>query len=314
MWEEDFKSPVSTIPPTGPDLYYTVTGSAAGATTACYLLDMHTLLLLLWFSCVSPARRAARRDPGFPEARRGDELFARRGEDPDKLDEAIDIWQAALVTHPQSPSLLMRLSRAWTMRGMRDPERRPSGLVVGREMGLRCMTSEPSVSVLVDTFGRLELRAIEQSSRTACLAWTSMAWSRWLLEHDVAGAAIDLSRVEALARRAVALRPDALQGRPLHALGVALSLPPEPLEPDLDAAEENLLQARELAPDRWQIEVDLAVLVYGPQPDRHDEFRAILGEVVAREPGTKPGAYENITAQQQARQALDEGPQPRWAL
>ena len=271
------------------------------------------MLLLLAMACVG-SRRASRRDPGFSEARRGDELYAQRGTDPAKLDAAIDLWQTALVSHPQSPSLLLRLSRAWTLRGMREPDRRPSGLVVGREMGLRCLTTEASVGVLVEAFGRLEPRAIEQSSRAGCLAWTSMAWSRWLLAHDVAGAAIDLERVEALARRAVALRADTNRGRPVHALGLALALPPEPLEPDLAAAEEQLLAARAAAPDRWQIDVDLAVLVYGPQPDRRDDFQSLLDDVLARELGTGATAYENATAQQQAAQALAAGPQPRWSL
>jgi hypothetical protein len=270
--------------------------------------------VLLLLSCAGLQRREQRRDPGYSEARRGDELFLRRGEDPTRLDEAVDLWQAALAEHPMSPSLLLRLSRAWTLRGMREPDRQPSGLLVGREMGLRCLRTEPTVSALIESFGRLELRAIEQSSRAGCLAWTSMAWSRWLLARDVAGAAIDLVRVKALARRAVALRPDLNDGVPRHALGLALALPPEPLGPDLEGAEEALTAALQAAPRRWQIEVDLAVLVYGPQPDRHGEFVERLQSVVDRELTGTAEDYGNVAAQRAAAAALERGPQPRWAL
>jgi hypothetical protein len=196
---------------------------------------------------------------------------------------------------------------------MRFPDPHAEDFLQAREMGLRCMKTEPSVAVLIDTFGRLESRAIEQSSRALCLSWTAMAWSRWMLVHDVAGAGIDLQRVEALAQRAVTLRADVDRGLPRHALGVALALPPEPLEPRLDEAEQALLAAQAAAPDRLQIAVDLAVLVLGPQ-DRVAEFYTILEDVVAQEITADPVGYWNAAAQRQAAAALQEGPQPRWGL
>ena len=244
----------------------------------------------------------------------GDELFARRGEDAANLDAAITSWQAALVDFPDSALLLQRLSRAWMLRGLREPERRPPGFVVAREMGIRCLLTEPQVASLVSTFGRLDSRSIDESNRAICLTWASLSWSRWLLEHDVAGAAIDLDQVTAMARRAILLRPDAHQGAPHHALGLALSLPPEPLGPDLEGAERELLLAQTAAPDRWQVTVDLAVLVYGPQPSRHGEFRSLLEDVVSREPVSGPEGYGNLAAQLAAAEALEEGPRPRWAL
>ena len=48
----------------------------------------------------------------------------------------------------------------------------------------------------------------------------------------------------------------------MYALGLALSLPPAPLEPDLESAAGALQEAHEAAPERWWIEVDLAELVY----------------------------------------------------
>lgn len=270
-------------------------------------------VLLLMLSCLNKDRLERRRDPGYQDARQGDVFWLLRGEESEQLDEAIQFWQDALREHPTSSSLLMRLSRAYTLRGMRNPDPHAEDFLMGREMGLRCMKTEPNVSVLIDTFGRLESRAIEVSSRALCLSWTAMAWSRWMLAHDVAGAGIDLGRVEALAQRAVTLRPNADRGLPRHALGVALALPPEPLGPDLAAAEQALLDAQKVAPDRLQIAVDLAVLVMGPQ-GRVTEFSAILEDVVAQDITAEPAGYWNAAAKRQAAAALREGPQPRWGL
>lgn len=232
--------------------------------------------------------------------------------DPNAVDVALAQWQEGLSVHPNSPSILLRLTRGHALRGMHTHPVGQDDLLTAKEYGVQCMRTESSVAGLMLSYGRLEPHSIAQSTKAACLAWTSMAWGRWLLAHGVAGAAIDLPQIEALARRAVALRKDAEGGLPLHALGLALAMPPEPLGPDFEAAEDALLQAQQLSPERRQVAVDLAVLVYGPQAQRATEFQTTLSAVLGEEESTTPEAYWNQGAREEAAAALEEGMLPRW--
>lgn len=281
--------------------------------------------LLLSFIWLLPAGGCARlwgrgevQDPALESLQIGERLYQQRGSDPLLLDAAIDVWSTALAEHPQHPRLLARLTEAWTLRAETDPLRQPHDYDVARRYGIQCLLAEPAVSSVVVASGRLDARAVRLSSDVPCLAWTAIAWARWLALHGAAGAAIDLDTIENIARRAATLEQKSdgriAPGLCQHALGLALALPPEPLQPDLDGAEQALLSALESAPSRWMIAVDLADQVYGRQAGRQGSGEALLTALLARELDQgSPDSYSNQAAQRRAAEILERGPQPRWA-
>ena len=273
-----------------------------------------SLLLVGLLSCALFRVRSGAADPAAGALQTGDMLYQQRGSDPQKVDMAIDVWTASLTANPDHPGLLARLAEAWTTRAEVEPARQPADYDVARRYGLRCLLADPSVNAVVSASGALDGRAIRQASDPACLTWTALAWARWLDQHGVAGAAIDLVPVTELARRAVAVEPDFDQGRPHHALGLALALPPEPLQPDLAGAERELLAAMEAAPHRWMAGVDLVVQVYGRQDQRQDQRQAILEAILARtlDEGS-PQTYVNRAAQRREGGAPEDRAPPRRA-
>ncbi len=246
----------------------------------------------------------------------GDRLFLQRA-NPDMLDSAIESWRAALLHFPESPRLLGRLAMAYTIRADRMEVPQPSAYVIAREHGMRCLKTDATFRSTLSIFGgeltRKAVRTIDVES-VDCLTWTSLSWSRWLLLQGAAGAAIDAEPITLLAERAVSLDPAYDRGRSLHALGLAMSLPPAPLEPDRDAAAEVLLSAMEAAPERWEIPVDLATLVYAPAGEEQ-KFRSLLEDVVSHTvQENKPDALEQHAAQRRAAAALERGPDRGWGL
>ena len=270
--------------------------------------------VILVVGCVFWQRQGDGDDPSYRYMNEGERFFMQRA-DPEKLDRAISSWQQGLVEAPESIELLGRLARAYTIRGVYDPEDRIDDYLRAREHGLRCLQTDTFLAGVAQTYGgRLIPRALRtvELELIECLTWTSIAWSRWLLEHGVAGATLDLEIVLALATKAVELDSEHDRGRPMYALGLALSLPPAPLEPDLSAAAEALQAAHKAAPERWWIEVDLAERVYA-ETGQDDAFTALLSDITQRTPDRHPQELlENKSAIVRAEALLAAGPQPSW--
>ena len=270
--------------------------------------------VILGVGCVFWQRQGDGKDPAYRYMTEGERFFMQRA-DPEKLDMAISSWQEGLLEAPASPELLGRLAQAYTVRGASTPESQIEDYLRGREYGIRCLQNDTFLAGVAQTYGG---RLIPRALRTVelelidCLIWTSIAWSRWLLEHGVAGATLDLEIVLALATKAVELDPEHDRGRPMYALGLALSLPPAPLEPDLNAATEAFLAAHEAAPERWWIEVDLAEQVYA-ETGQDDAFNTVLSDILRRSPQRHPQeSLENKRAIARAEALLERGPQPSW--
>jgi hypothetical protein len=201
------------------------------------------------------------------------------------------------------------------VRGLSQPGQGADDFILAREHGLRCLKTDTFLAGVVQTYGG---RLIPRALRTVdlelidCLTWTSISWSRWLLVHGVAGTTLDLDIVAALAAKAVELNPAHDRGRPLYALGLALSLPPAPLEPDLESAASALQEAHEAAPERWWIEVDLAELVYA-ETGQEAAYNEVLSDVLTRSPDRHPQeSLENKGAMERAALLLQSGPHPSW--
>jgi len=246
--------------------------------------------------------------------RNGDALFGARS-DLAELDRAIQWYLSGVREFPTEPKLMGRLARAYTVRAYAHPDDGLDGFATAREFGLQCLMLEDAFGGLVQSAGgAVTKRAVGtlESNRIGCITWTSLAWSRWLDEQGVVGVSIDLGATQALAGKAVSLNGQYDGGRPYAALGLALALPPEPLNPDLVGARKAFGQASALSPGRLTPVVDLAQYVSAPE-GKLDEWTALLGRVVDTTLDSEdPDHLENSAAIQRARALLDAGLDSRW--
>ncbi len=244
----------------------------------------------------------------------GDALYQDRV-DPRKLDQAIQWYLSGSREFSDSGQMLGRLARAYVAKSYGFPVDGVDGFATARQFGLACLKTEASFGgLLSSTGGEITTKAIAslQIDRVDCMTWTSIAWSRWLAERGVVGAGIDLGATTDLARRAVKLQADYDGGRPYAALGLALALPPSPLEPRLGAARKALKQAQELSPTRLTPVVDLAEFVSAPQ-GKNDEWLRLLERVArAQVDPEDPDLLENQAAIARAKALLKAGPSDRW--
>lgn len=241
---------------------------------------------------------------------RGDRHFRART-DPERLDAAIAIYTEAQAISAEDPRLLARLTRAYAAKAYGYPETSREAYRLAREMGLRCLRGVPELQgAVVGAGGVLTVVAVEavDEDRAECALWTAWAWARGLNDLSRTGAAVDLNVLQALARRVYRLSPELEDGLPAAAYGLAIALPPLPLQPDLDRAERLLRESIEASPERLTPRVDLALLVAARRGEV-ETWRSLLAEVVATELSAGgPHALENRRAVARAREALEAGP------
>ena len=246
--------------------------------------------------------------------RNGDKLYADR-DDLRALDQAIQWYLSGIREFPEEPKILGKLSLAYAARAYGHPGGGADGYATARRYGLNCLRTDASFEGLLQASGgAVTRRAVEtlEADRVECMTWTSLAWSRWMDQRGVMGTSIDLPAVKALARRAVEVDPDYDNGRPHAALGLALSLAPKPLSPNLKRARKSFAKAIELAPTRLTPVVDLAQYVSAPEGNV-EEWTRLLNEVVSAtiEDGD-PDTLENKRAIQRAEALLAAGLDARW--
>lgn len=282
-------------------------------------LRVNALLTLLALSlCLGACRwaqRRAERSPAEQAIATGDRAFAQRAE-PGQLDLAIEAYLRGLDDEPEHPGLLWRLARAHTTRADTEAEDEGRGYGTARELGLRCLLVSPTFRGLVTASGGVVTpRAVEAVSDDLqpCLLWTGLAWARWLELRGVAGASLDLEVVTAIAERALALDPAAVDGLPLALAGLVAALPPEPLHPDLTLAERRLQAAWRAQPPNLRAGVDLAALVYGPRGDLQAWQTTLTDIASVNPPKSAPNLLEQRAAVAHAKRALASGsPASGW--
>ena len=267
--------------------------------------------LMMMTSCASKSRDQSglwRRT-----VRNGDKLYAAR-QDLRSLDQAIQWYLSGDREFPGEPTILGKLSLAYAARAYGHPSDGLDGYATARRYGLACLRTDSSFDGLLQASGgAVTKRAVEalQADRVGCMTWTSLAWARWMDDRGVMGTSIDLPAVKALARRAVEVDPSYDSGRPHAALGLALSLAPKPLGPQLKRARKSFKKAMELAPGRLTYKVDLAQYVSAPQ-GRADEWARLLNDVMSAAVDDGPDALENNRAIQRAEALLAAGLDARW--
>ncbi|NOY28017.1 MAG: hypothetical protein GXP62_19295 [Oligoflexia bacterium] len=209
------------------------------------------------------------------------------------------------------------IARALYTRALVASEPNRDDLYTSRSWALQCLAQRPGVAGrLAQTGGRITrwVVAIVPPEDARCLAWGAIAWSEWLYQRGVVGAALDLDSVETLGQRAVELAPDLDRGLSHLALGLSLGIRPAVLGRDADAAGAALNLARQQASDRLIAAVAMAELVYGPAGDATAWRRTLTAVADARASTQGLGALEDAGARRRARELLSAGfPQPsRW--
>jgi hypothetical protein len=247
-----------------------------------------------------------RRDPVARAARAADAEWRQRAM-PGGLDNALQAYLNLDQQFPSDPQVLWRLARMYTTMADADPDTAIRNYATAREFGLRCLMLEPSFAGLVISRGGMVVpeaaKELTEDSKE-CLVWTVIAWSRWVHERGSAGVGLDHEVLAALGNRAGELAGDWGLGRGYYAKGLALSLPPKALNPDLTGAKQAFEEALAESPERLTPKVDLALYVYQPR-GKLDEVRQMLQEVVDVDvPTNDPEAMEDLHAQRRARAAL----------
>lgn len=168
------------------------------------------VLTLAATGCAS--RRLGSSDPDADQMRAANRLFEARGADPAKLGAAIDAWMAIGV--PDNPDVLARLSRAWWVRSLAEPEAARAHLETGEELGWACLLTFPAFEASAGVAGfHVPTEAVATLGREAvpCLVWTVVNGLD-LVELRGPGAALELGSLGPLVRRIRTLAPAAEAG------------------------------------------------------------------------------------------------------
>lgn len=249
----------------------------------------------------------AKRDALERRLAEADALYRSRGEG--GLTAMVESHLSLNDRFPDNPEVLWRLSRAYALLGDVEPETAERHYANARDFGLRCLLLNGSFAGLAAAQGgRVTKAAVAElpEESVPCVVWTAMGWARLVDTRGAAGMALDLEPIEALARRAVELDPRYGSGRAQHALGLALALPPDVLDPNLKAADAALQEAIAQAPGRLQVQVDHAAQVLLRRGERDAALRR-LREVAAHTPKpADPDLAEDLAAAAHARALLVE--------
>jgi len=251
------------------------------------------------------------RDPIATALQDVDSLYRQRA-DPEQLQLAMEQLQELKLEAGDDPRLLARLARGYHAQAYgheRSVERATVLYEAGREAAWQCLYQDPAFSGVVGSLGgRIGPAAAARigADQLDCLLSLVANWTRWLQLRDPGAYGIDLVPLLVLADRGVELAGEDRRGAALHYAALGRALKPLPLGPDLDRAEELLLQATMLDPENLSLRVDLAEHVYLARDDR-ERAAAELAEAMARDvlaTGQRWG-LENSRAQERARALLE---------
>lgn len=249
---------------------------------------------------------ANRRDPVQRAVRPADLTWRKRAQ-PGGMEAALQAYLNVDQAFPEDPRVLWRLSRMYTLMGDEAPEDAIRHYATAREFGLQCLMLEPSFAgVVLSRGGRVVPAAAGELTEESkeCLVWTVISWSRWVRARGTAGVGLDHAVLAALGTKAAELAGSWGSGRGHYAEGLALSLPPVVLEPDLAGAKAAFERAIAAAPERHSPKVDLALHVLRPM-GKGVRAEELLREVAeATVPADDPELLEDRRAIRLARAAL----------
>jgi hypothetical protein len=228
------------------------------------------VLLPLLLGC--PKQTTEVVDPVAALLRRADEAWTARASV--GLEAAEEPLDQAYALAPYDPEVLWRLVRHQVTVGLAEPTPRASlyAFAEGRSLGIACLDTEP----LFARQRRDDLPAALGELRPEhdpCVAWTAMAWSRWIVAHGGAAASLDLPRAEALADRAAELGDPGLAALGRWSEGLLLLAAPSWAG---GAPEQGLSTLQGLLDDADAVHLHVDRLRYGGDALSTTERRAAL--------------------------------------
>lgn len=240
-----------------------------------------------------------------------DAAYQRRSS-PAQLDDAVRGYLQLNERFEGDVRVLGRLARAYTVRAeLGHGDDRLRDYSTAKEFGLECLMQRGSFAGLVIANGGMVVPAAARELEpddVGCIVWTVIPWARWVHERGAGGVGLDHEALIALARRAVELNERWGRGRSQYALGLALSLPPDVLDPKLDKAGAAFEGAMSIAPDRLSVQVDYAlhVLERTGATDKAEELLRKVAETGLAE--DESDRAENEAAINLAREVLGMPP------
>lgn len=128
---------------------------------------------------------------------------------------------------PRHPEVLWRLVRNQITLGLAEstPRAAAYAFAEGRSLGIACLDTVPAVAATRRTSWADALTQVPTSHRP-CVAWTGLAWARWMAAMGGGASSLDLPRAQALAESAQSDSGD-LQALGLWADGLLYSTIPE---------------------------------------------------------------------------------------
>ena len=222
------------------------------------------LMMLLVGGCAAKRSNAQRVDNRILTA---DRHWDARGDDGFELVESslVDTWHR----RGDQPEVVWRLVRLHVVRGLMESNRRAAvdRYAEARALGIRCLESSPAFRQRRSEASLKEALRFLDESRMPCVAWTTLAWSRWMVELGGDATAMDLDDLDALISHASASADPQQRSIALWSRGLVAASRPSWAGGDEQVALNEMQRAVDRAPNELWRQVDLMRLVAEPQGD-----------------------------------------------
>ncbi|NCG17490.1 MAG: hypothetical protein GWP91_00555 [Rhodobacterales bacterium] len=252
---------------------------------------MHKWVLLMTMAvggCATKRSNAQRVDSHILTA---DRHWDARGEEGLELAESslVDAWHR----RGDQPEVIWRLVRLHVVRGLMESNRRAAvdRYAEARALGIRCLESSPAFRQRRSEASLRAALPFLDASRMPCVAWTALAWSRWMVELGGEAAAMDLDELDALIAHASASEEPRQRSIALWSRGLVAASRPSWAGGDEEAALIELQRAVDRAPQQLWRQVDLMRLVANPQGDE-----ALIADIRAALQDASPTTPEDLAA------------------
>ncbi|RMF16862.1 MAG: hypothetical protein D6761_05545 [Candidatus Dadabacteria bacterium] len=233
-------------------------------------------------------------------------------EDPEKLKEAISLYEQAIAINPNQPEIMARIARAYYFlsdgytRGDQDEQIRLYDLAA--QWGERAMATNFEFAKLVRDEGKnIEdaLSALDESYVPA-VYWTASAIGKWARLKGFTTLLAQKNRVKKLMEWVTEKDPDYFYGGPPRYWGAYYSIAPSFAGGDVELARQKYEESLKIAPDYLGTKVLMAD-TYATKVQDRDLYVKLLTEVLEADPTVLPDIVpEQKVEQDKAKDMLEE--------
>jgi len=181
------------------------------------------LVSLLLAGC--PKRSTEESSPVAALLQQCDHAWERRGEA--GLEASEEPLDAAFALAPNDPEVLWRLVRQQVTVGLAEETDRAAlyAFAEGRSLGVKCLDAVPQVAAARKDSWETAMEELT-AAQQPCVAWTALAWARWIAAHGGGSAALDIPNARLLADTSLTFDDDDLSTLGRWADGLMLTTIP----------------------------------------------------------------------------------------